>query len=74
VFCAGLGKYKYYSSSFAKKCQKEMNTMLMFLIITFLKRRCLQYMESLIYHFKIVMGEVPVPVAEIYHPVEGNGN
>jgi NADH-quinone oxidoreductase subunit D len=27
-------------------------------------------MESLIYHFKIVMGEVPVPVAEIYHPVE----
>jgi NADH-quinone oxidoreductase subunit D len=26
---------------------------------------------SLIYHFKIVMGEVPVPVAEIYHPVEG---
>jgi NADH:ubiquinone oxidoreductase subunit D len=28
-------------------------------------------MESLIYHFKIVMGEVPVPVAEIYHPVEG---
>jgi NADH-quinone oxidoreductase subunit D len=23
-------------------------------------------MESLIYHFKIVMGEVPVPVAEIY--------
>jgi NADH-quinone oxidoreductase subunit D len=30
-------------------------------------------MESLIYHFKIVMGEVPVPVAEIYHPVEGGG-
>ena len=28
-------------------------------------------MESLIYHFKIVMGEVPVPVSEIYHPVEG---
>jgi NADH-quinone oxidoreductase subunit D len=28
-------------------------------------------MESLIYHFKIVMGEVPVPVAEIYHAVEG---
>jgi NADH:ubiquinone oxidoreductase subunit D len=26
-------------------------------------------MESLIYHFK--MGEVPVPVAEVYHPVEG---
>jgi NADH:ubiquinone oxidoreductase subunit D len=28
-------------------------------------------MESLIYHFKIVMGEIPIPVAEIYHPVEG---
>jgi NADH-quinone oxidoreductase subunit D len=26
-------------------------------------------MESLIYHFKIVMGEIPIP--EIYHPVEG---
>ena len=28
-------------------------------------------MESLIYHFKIVMGEIPVPVSEIYHAVEG---
>lgn len=28
-------------------------------------------MESLIYHFKIVMGEVPVPVTEVYHAVEG---
>ena len=28
-------------------------------------------MESLIYQFKIVMGEVPVPVDEIYHAVEG---
>lgn len=28
-------------------------------------------MEALIYHFKIVMGEVPVPVEEIYHAVEG---
>lgn len=28
-------------------------------------------MESLIYHFKIVMGEVPVPVSEVYHAVEG---
>ena len=28
-------------------------------------------MESLIYHFKIVMGEYPVPVSEIYHAVEG---
>ena len=28
-------------------------------------------MESLIYHFKIVMGEVPVPVGEVYHAVEG---
>lgn len=31
-------------------------------------------MEALIYHFKIVMGEVPVPVTELYHAVEaGNG-
>jgi NADH-quinone oxidoreductase subunit D len=28
-------------------------------------------MEALIYHFKIVMGEVPVPVGEVYHCVEG---
>ena len=28
-------------------------------------------MESLIWHFKIVMGEVDVPVGEIYHAVEG---
>lgn len=28
-------------------------------------------MEALIYHFKIVMGEVPVPLTEVYHPVEG---
>lgn len=28
-------------------------------------------MEALIYHFKIVMGEVPVPNTEVYHAVEG---
>ncbi len=28
-------------------------------------------MEALIYHFKIVMGEYPVPIAEVYHAVEG---
>ncbi len=28
-------------------------------------------MEALIYHFKIVMGEVPVPNTEVYHPIEG---
>ena len=28
-------------------------------------------MEALIYHFKIVMGEVPVPKGEVYHSVEG---
>jgi len=28
-------------------------------------------MEALIYHFKIVMGEVPVRVGEVYHAVEG---
>jgi NADH-quinone oxidoreductase subunit D len=28
-------------------------------------------MEALIYHFKIVMGEVEVPKGEVYHCVEG---
>jgi NADH-quinone oxidoreductase subunit D len=28
-------------------------------------------MEALIYHFKIVMGEIPIPVGEIYYSVEG---
>ncbi|RQO31693.1 NADH-quinone oxidoreductase subunit D [Taibaiella sp. KBW10] len=28
-------------------------------------------MEALIYHFKIVMGEVDLPVGEVYHAVEG---
>ncbi len=28
-------------------------------------------MEALIYHFKIVMGEVETPVTELYHAVEG---
>ncbi|MBK6930864.1 MAG: NADH-quinone oxidoreductase subunit D [Saprospirales bacterium] len=28
-------------------------------------------MEALIYHFKIVMGEVPIPKGEVYHAVEG---
>ncbi len=28
-------------------------------------------MEALINHFKIVMGEVPVPIKEVYHSVEG---
>jgi NADH-quinone oxidoreductase subunit D len=28
-------------------------------------------MEALIYHFKIIMGEVDAPVGEVYHSVEG---
>jgi NADH-quinone oxidoreductase subunit D len=28
-------------------------------------------MEALIYHFKIIMGEVDVPIGEVYHCVEG---
>lgn len=28
-------------------------------------------MEALIYHFKIVMGEVSIPTGEVYHSVEG---
>lgn len=35
------------------------------------KQEVYHNMEALIYHFKIVMGEVPVPVGEVYHSVEG---
>lgn len=28
-------------------------------------------MEALIYHFKIIMGETPIPKGEVYHSVEG---
>ncbi|MBX2887039.1 MAG: NADH-quinone oxidoreductase subunit D [Ferruginibacter sp.] len=28
-------------------------------------------MEALIYHFKIIMGEIDMPVGEVYHSVEG---
>jgi len=28
-------------------------------------------MEALIYHFKVVMGETPIPEGEVYHSVEG---
>jgi NADH-quinone oxidoreductase subunit D len=28
-------------------------------------------MEALIYHFKVVMGEVSIPKGEVYHAVEG---
>lgn len=28
-------------------------------------------MEALIYHFKVIMGETPVPRGEVYHSVEG---
>jgi NADH-quinone oxidoreductase subunit D len=35
------------------------------------KQDVYSYMEALIYHFKIVMGEIPVPVGEVYHSVEG---
>jgi NADH-quinone oxidoreductase subunit D len=28
-------------------------------------------MEALIYHFKIVMGEIPIPEGEVYQAVEG---
>jgi NADH-quinone oxidoreductase subunit D len=28
-------------------------------------------MEALIYHFKIVMGEIDAPTGEVYHAVEG---
>jgi len=28
-------------------------------------------MEALIYHFKIIMGETPIPPGEVYHSIEG---
>lgn len=35
------------------------------------KREVYRKMEALIYHFKIVMGEIEAPVGEVYHAVEG---
>jgi NADH-quinone oxidoreductase subunit D len=35
------------------------------------KQEVYSSMEALIYHFKIIMGETPVPSGEIYHAVEG---
>jgi NADH-quinone oxidoreductase subunit D len=32
---------------------------------------CVHKMEALIYHFKVVMQETPIPVGEVYHSVEG---
>jgi hypothetical protein len=50
----------YQLSSFEAKCRKEMSFMLMFRLLPSSKEDYTS-MESLIYHFKIVMGEVPVP-------------
>lgn len=35
------------------------------------KQEVYSSMEALIYHFKIVMGETPIPAGEVYHAVEG---
>ena len=35
------------------------------------KKDVYKNMEALIYHFKIVMGEIDAPVGEVYHAVEG---
>jgi NADH-quinone oxidoreductase subunit D len=35
------------------------------------KQEVYKNMEALIYHFKIVMGEIDAPVGEVYHCVEG---
>jgi NADH-quinone oxidoreductase subunit D len=35
------------------------------------KKEVYSNMEALIYHFKIVMGEIDAPVGEVYHAVEG---
>jgi NADH-quinone oxidoreductase subunit D len=64
-----LGEFEYYSSSIRK--MPEGNEFHADVPDYYLPPNVYTSMESLIYHFKIVMGEVPVPVAEIYHPVEG---
>lgn len=35
------------------------------------KEQVYNHMEALIYHFKIVMGEVEIPIGEVYHSIEG---
>lgn len=35
------------------------------------KNEVYRSMEALIYHFKIVMGEIDAPIGEVYHAVEG---
>jgi NADH-quinone oxidoreductase subunit D len=35
------------------------------------KKKVYESMEALIYHFKIIMGEIDAPVGEVYHAVEG---
>ncbi len=35
------------------------------------KKEVYSNMEALIYHFKIVMGEIDAPIGEVYHAVEG---
>lgn len=35
------------------------------------KDSCYNTIEGMIYHFKIVYGEMPIPVGEVYHSVEG---
>jgi len=35
------------------------------------KEEVYRSMEALIYHFKIIMGETPIPAGEVYHAVEG---
>jgi NADH-quinone oxidoreductase subunit D len=35
------------------------------------KEKVYANMEALIYHFKIIMGEMPIPAGEVYHSVEG---
>ena len=35
------------------------------------KQAVYKNMEALIYHFKIIMGEIEAPVGEVYHSIEG---
>jgi NADH-quinone oxidoreductase subunit D len=51
-----------------KKCLKEFHADVP---DYYLPRKKIVHQYGVFNIFKIVMGEIPIPVAEIYHPVEG---
>lgn len=52
------------------KTYKEISTQMFQIFISLKKRMFMPKWEALIYHFKIVMGEVDVPKGEVYNCVE----